>query len=119
MSRELNKEDIESIVLNEYSPTNEKWASTEIYDSIRIMIDQPQKREYCYKGQYNPETNTPDLISEETEIKKDWTYIVECDGEFLGKTIKKGDILVSEKDEPLNVLENWDIIKKNIENEGN
>ena len=67
-----------------------------------------------YQGGYDATTNTPDLTTSPNSILKGWMYTVTVDGTFYGETLRVGDVLISNIDNPTS-LANWTTVQSNID----
>ena len=69
---------------------------------------------YDHKGSYNAASNTPDLDTAPSGIKKADAYTVSVAGTFYTAVLAPGDVLIADKDDP--TLEtDWTIINRNID----
>ena len=66
-----------------------------------------------YKGGYNASTNTPDLDTAPSGIKKGDTYTVTAAGTFYTEELEIGDVLIAEVDNAAS-LADWTIVQKNL-----
>ena len=67
-----------------------------------------------YQESYNATTNTPDLDTSPSGIKKGYMYTVTVAGTFFTAPVEVGDALIAEKDDP--TLEtDWTILNKNLD----
>ena len=69
---------------------------------------------YDHKGSYNAASNTPDLDTAPSGIKKADAYTVSVAGTFYTAVLAPGDVLIADKDDP--TLEtDWTIVNRNID----
>ena len=66
-----------------------------------------------YKGEYNADTNTPDLDTSPSGIMMGDMYTVTVDGTFFTEAVQAGDFLIAEKTDPT-LLTDWTVVNKNI-----
>lgn len=81
--------------------------------SVKAYVDNIVTGLFSYKGGYNASTNSPNLDSAPTGIKKGFTYTVDTAGTFYSEDVQAGDMLIAEIDNPT-TLENWTVVNKNI-----
>ena len=70
--------------------------------------------EMTYKGAYNAATNSPDLDTSPSGVKKGDTYTVTAAGTFFTTAVEVGDVLIAEID-TATVEADWTIVNKNID----
>lgn len=69
---------------------------------------------YDHKGGYNASTNTPDLDTAPSGVKKGDAYTVSVAGAFYTAAVDAGDVLIADQDDP--TLEtHWTIVNRNID----
>jgi hypothetical protein len=66
------------------------------------------------KGGYNASTNTPDLDSSPSGIKKGDTYRVTAGGSFFAVVVEIGDTLIAEQDDPVDAGD-WIVLQTNLD----
>lgn len=67
-----------------------------------------------YKGGYNASTNTPDLDTSPSGVKKGDSYVVTAAGSFFTTTVAIGDMLIAEQDDA-DAIGEWTIVEKNVD----
>lgn len=116
--RNLTAADIASVMINDSinNGTNTTWSSTKIYTELQAAINQAQTGALQYKGDYNPNTNSPDITttSPSGTIKAGYTYVVSVTGTFGGQEVEAGDMIIAKVDNPGGTAGNWQIVNKNI-----
>ena len=114
-ARNLTAADIASVMINDTinNGLNTTWSSNKIYTEIQAAINQAQTGALIYQGNYNPATNTPNIITN-TAIKVGWTYVVSTAGTFAGQDVEAGDMIIAKVDNPGATPANWQIVNKNI-----
>ena len=65
------------------------------------------------KGDYNASTNTPDLDTSPSGVKKGDHYVVSVAGTFFSTALEVGDSIISKKDSPTLVTD-WIILQANL-----
>ncbi len=68
---------------------------------------------YDHKGAYNASTNTPDLDTSPSGIKKGDAYTTSVAGTFFTEALEVGDVLIADQDDPT-ALSHWTRVNKNI-----
>jgi len=68
---------------------------------------------YDHKGAYDADTNSPDLDTSPSGIKKADAYTVSVAGTFFTEAVEVGDVLISDQDDPT-TLAHWTRVNKNI-----
>jgi len=66
-----------------------------------------------YKGGYDSSTNSPDLDTAPSGVKKGDTYTVTVAGTSFTEAVQVGDMIIAEKDDA-SALADWTIVNKNI-----
>ena len=113
--RNLTNADIVSIFLNDAITSGTyTWSSSKIDAVIQAAIAQAQTGALSYKGEYNPNTNTPQITNVATGVKTGWTYVVSVNGTFLGEQVEAGDMIIAKEDNPQTDLSKWQLVNKNI-----
>lgn len=69
---------------------------------------------YDHKGGYDAATNTPDLDTAPSGIRKGDAYTVSAAGTFFTEDLEVGDVLIADQDDPT-VLTHWTRLQKNID----
>jgi hypothetical protein len=69
---------------------------------------------YDHKGSYDANTNTPDLDTTPSGIKKADTYTVSVAGTFFTAVLAAGDLLIADQDDPT-LESHWTIVNRNID----
>jgi len=88
-----------------------KLASSE---SIKAYVDAEVVGLLDYKGGYNASTNSPDLDTDPSAIKKGDVYTVTHAGTFFSSTaLEIGDVLIAEQDDP-DEEANWTVVNKDL-----
>jgi hypothetical protein len=82
--------------------------------AIKTYIDNNAAGGIIYQGGYDATTNTPDLTTSPNSILKSWMYTVTVDGTFYGETLRVGDVLISNIDNPTS-LADWTTVQSNID----
>ena len=82
--------------------------------AIKTYIDNNAAGGVIYQGGYDATTNTPDLTTSPNSILKGWMYTVTVDGTFYGETLRVGDVLISNIDNPTS-LADWTTVQSNID----
>lgn len=115
-SRTITAADIAAVMINDAinNGTITTWSSNKIYTEIQNAISQAQTGALQYKGNYDPNTNTPPITTAGAGIKTGWTYVVSTSGTFLGEDVEAGDMIIAKVDNPLTTLSNWQLVNKNI-----
>ena len=67
-----------------------------------------------YQSGYNASTNSPNLDSSPSGIKKGFTYTVTADGSFFTEQVRVGDIIIAEQDDPT-TLAHWTVAQSNVD----
>lgn len=114
--RDLTAADLAAVIINDASDTatNQTWSAVKIYQELQDAISQAQTGALVYKGNYDPNTNTPQITNPATGVKIGWTYVVSATGTFLGEQVESGDMIIAKVDNPETTLANWQIVNKNI-----
>lgn len=81
---------------------------------IQALIDAAVVGLYDHKGGYNASTNTPDLDTAPSGIKKSDAYTVSVAGTFYAVTLEAGDVLIADQDDPT-ASTHWTIVNRNID----
>lgn len=68
---------------------------------------------YDHKGAYNANTNSPDLDTSPSGVKKGDAYTVSVAGDFFTEACEVGDVLIADQDDPT-LLTHWTRVNKNI-----
>jgi hypothetical protein len=68
---------------------------------------------YDHKGGYNATTNTPDLDTSPSGVKKGDAYTVSVAGSFFTELTEVGDVLIADQDDPT-LITHWTRVNKNI-----
>lgn len=114
-ARNLTNADIVSIFINDAITSGTfTWSSSKIDAVVQATIAQAQTGALSYKGEYNPNTNTPQITNVATGVKTSWTYVVSVNGTFLGEQVEAGDMIIAKQDNPGTTLANWQLVNKNI-----
>ena len=82
--------------------------------AIKTYIDNNAAGGVIYQGGYDATTNTPDLTTSPNSILKGWMYTVTVDGTFYGETLRVGDVLISNINNPTS-LADWTTVQSNID----
>ena len=82
--------------------------------AIKTYVDNNAAGGVIYQGGYDATTNTPNLTTSPNSILKGWMYTVTVDGTFYGETLRVGDVLISNIDNPTS-LANWTTVQSNID----
>lgn len=69
---------------------------------------------YDHKGGYAADTNTPDLDTSPSGIKKGDAYTVSAAGNFFAVAVEAGDVLIANQDDPTQAS-HWTIVNRNID----
>lgn len=114
--RNLTAADLAAVLINNAinNGTTQTWSSSKIYSEIQAAIGQAQTGALQYKGNFDPTTNTPDIVNPSTGVKTGWTYVVSSAGTFLGEAVEAGDMIIAKQDNPGSTLANWQLVNKNI-----
>lgn len=118
-SRNLTAADIASVMIvasNNTTSTNATWSAATINNKIQEAIGQAQSGALTYKGEYNPVTNTPNILATGS-VKTGYTYVVSTAGSFLGQNVEAGDMIIAKVDDPASALlpsDGWQLVNKNI-----
>lgn len=70
--------------------------------------------EMSYKGAYNANTNSPDLDTSPSSVKKGDTYTVTVAGTFFTQPLQVGDVIIATIDDA-DALAEWTIVEKNLD----
>jgi hypothetical protein len=83
--------------------------------AIKAYIDSTVASVFNYQGGYNANSNTPNLDSWGTDngILSGWVFIVTVQGLFFDVTVKVGDYLIANVDNP-KLKTDWDIISNEV-----
>lgn len=81
---------------------------------VDALIASTLSSEVSLKGDYNASTNTPDLDTSPSGIKKGDTYVVTAAGTFFTTAVEVGDVLMARIDDAA-VEADWIIVNKNID----
>ena len=89
-------------------PTNALHSATKQYVDGKIVstVD--------YLGGYNASTNSPDLDTSPSGVKKGDMYTVTASGNFFTVAVEIGDVLIAEADDASTEAE-WTIVNKNLD----
>lgn len=114
--RNLTAADLAAVLINDVinNGTVQTWSSGKIYSEIQTAIAQAQAGALQYIGNYDPNTNTPDITNPATGVKPGWTYVVSKAGTFLGEDVEAGDMIIAKQDNPGSTLADWQLVNKNI-----
>jgi len=82
--------------------------------AIKTYIDNNASGGVVYQGGYDATTNTPDLTTSPNSILKGWMYTVTVEGTFYGETLRVGDVIISNIDNPSS-LADWTTVQSNID----
>lgn len=69
---------------------------------------------YDHKGAYNASTNSPDLDTSPSGIKKGDAYTVSVAGTFYAVAVAAGDVLIADQDNP-SASTHWTIVNRNLD----
>jgi hypothetical protein len=81
------------------------YVATEIADALTSSMD--------YQGGYNAATNSPDLDTSPSGVKKGDVYTVTAAGTFFTATVEVGDMLIAEVDDASTEAE-WTMVQTNV-----
>ena len=82
--------------------------------AIKTYVDNTAAGGVIYQGGYDAATNTPDLTTSPNSILKGWMYTVTVEGTFYGETLRVGDVIISNIDNPSS-LADWTTVQSNID----
>lgn len=80
---------------------------------VDTQISSTLTSEMSYKGGYNASTNSPDLDTTPTGVKKGDTYTVTDAGTFFTQALEVGDVIIATIDDA-DVLAEWTIVQNNL-----
>ena len=90
--------------------TGDIWSASKTQTQINLAV----VGLYEHKGGYNAATNTPDLDTTPSGIKKADCYTVSAAGTFFTELVEIGDVLIADQDDPT-ALAHWTRVNKNID----
>lgn len=96
------------------SGLGEPVASTDAATKNYVDVSIAGSGALIYQSGYNASTNTPNLDSSPSGIKKGFTYTVTADGSFFTEQVRVGDIIIAEQDDPT-TLAHWTIAQSNVD----
>ena len=82
-------------------------------ESIKAYVDSSTVGLLDYKGGYNAGTNSPDLDTDPSTVKKGDVYAVTHTGTFFSTALEVGDVLIAEQDDP-DEEANWTVVNKDL-----
>jgi len=82
--------------------------------SVKAYVDAAVVGLYDHKGGYNASTNTPDLDTSPSGVKKGDAYTVSVAGTFFTEDLEVGDVIIADQDDPTQ-LSHWTRVNKNID----
>jgi hypothetical protein len=82
--------------------------------AVKDAIAAALSSEMSYMGAYNANTNSPDLDTAPTGVKKGDTYTVTVAGTFFSVAVEVGDVLIANQD-TATLIGHWTIVNKNID----
>lgn len=80
---------------------------------IQALINSAVVGLYDHKGAYDASTNTPDLDTAPSGIKKGDAYTVSVAGNFFAVAVEAGDVLIADQDDPVDAGD-WTIVQANL-----
>lgn len=96
--------------LSSVSASDDTLASAK---ATKAYVDASIVGSLVYQGGYDASTNTPNLDSTPTGIKKGFTYTVTVAGNFFSTLVSVGDMVIAEKDNPT-VEADYTVVNKDI-----
>lgn len=97
-------------ISNVGDPSNAQDAATKNYVDSSVA----GSGALIYQSGYNAATNSPNLDSSPSGIKKGFTYTVTADGLFYALQVRVGDILIAEQDDPT-AESHWTVAQANVD----
>jgi hypothetical protein len=107
-----------SFVVDEDNMVSNSDTKIPTQQSVKSYIDNQVNSaissEMTYRGGYNASSNTPNLDSSPTGIKKGDMYTVTTAGTFYSNDLIIGDVLISEIDNPSSIND-WTVISNSLD----
>lgn len=115
-ARDLTAADLAAVLIDNAINDGviQTWGSAKILAEIQNAVSQAGGGALIYKGEYNPVTNTPNIIDPTIPVKQGWTFVVSNSGTFVGHDVEAGDMIIAKSDAPGNTSSNWQVVNKNI-----
>jgi hypothetical protein len=115
VTRSITADQLSVVIFDNASnvATNKTWTASKIYNEIQNAIGTAVTGAVNYIGDYNANTNTPNLGTD-ANIKKGYLYVVSTAGTFVGNDLEAGDMLIAKINNPGTTPANWQAVNKNI-----
>jgi hypothetical protein len=81
--------------------------------SVKAYVDSVSASDISLKGDYNAFTNSPDLDSSPSGVKKGDHYVVSTAGTFFTEALQAGDSIIAKADDPT-TLAHWILTNNNL-----
>ncbi len=81
--------------------------------SVKAYVDSVSASDISLQGDYNAFTNSPDLDSSPSGVKKGDHYVVSTAGTFFTEALQAGDSIIAKADDPT-TLSHWILTNNNL-----
>lgn len=101
-------------VVDEDNMASDSATKIPTQQSVKAYVDAAVVGLYDHKGGYDANTNTPDLDTAPSGVKKGDAYTVSAAGTFFTEALEVGDVIIADQDNPT-ALAHWTRVNKNID----
>ncbi|MEA2037317.1 MAG: hypothetical protein U9O94_07435, partial [Nanoarchaeota archaeon] len=88
--------------------------TVDLHAATKLYVDGKVASSVDYIGGYNASTNTPDLDTSPSGVKKGDMYTVTVAGTFFTTALEVGDVLIAEADDATTEAE-WTVVNKDLD----
>ena len=101
------------IVIDEDSLSSNLDTKVPTQQSVKAYVDSVSASDISLQGDYNAFTNSPDLDSSPSGVKKGDHYVVSTAGTFFTEALQAGDSIIAKADDPT-TFAHWIVTNNNL-----